>query len=523
VPCQTSASCAERSSDLIAESRPHTPGATKRQPTRREQFWSVPVKLPSATIIRDKPDGDPVPLRRPKPRLARLLQGIVPKLIALAAGVAAGLGLYASLSSTSPPPGGPRTVAQLRVSGNELVSASGQRVVLRGVDRSGTEYECVQGHGIFDGPSGQASVSAMRSRGINAVRVPLNEACWNGQSYVNPAYAGARYRAAIADYVKLLNANGMVAIVDLHWTDGAYTGNASACSSAEATCQKPMPDAAQAVPFWTSVADTFKDNDAVIFDLFNEPYPEQADGGNQTEGWQCWLRGGRACVGIPYRVAGMQTLVNTVRSTGASNVIMLGGLEWSNDLTGWLSHEPADPAHNLAASWHSYNFNACSTRSCWTSQIAPVTAKVPLIAGEIGENDCAHTYISPLMSWLNSKSASYLAWAWNTDFNCASGPGLITSYAGTPTAYGAGYESELQMLAPASTRSHRLLHLHAAQQRREKNALAGSTRLASVIPPRPASAVQSLRRRGRGRPWYEPRPISLATALYADAACGVAW
>ena len=165
----------------------------------------------------------------------------------------------------------------------------------------------------------------------------------------------------------------------------------------------------------------------------------------------------------------MQTLVNAVRSTGAGNVIMLGGLEWSNDLTGWLSHEPVDPDHNLAASWHSYNFNACNTRSCWAGQIAPVTARVPVITGEIGENDCADTYIDPLMSWLNSKSTSYLAWAWNTDFNCASGPGLITSYTGTPTAFGAGYESDLRMLAPRSTRPHRLPHLPpAAQQRREK-------------------------------------------------------
>lgn len=226
------------------------------------------MKLPLATIIRDKPDGDPVPMRRLKPRLARFLPGIVPRLIPLAAGAAAGIGLYASMSSTSPPPGGPATVAQVRVSGNELVSASGQRIVLRGVDRSGTEYECVQGHGIFDGPSGQASVTAMRSRGINAVRVPLNQACWNGESYVMPAYAGARYRTAIKAYVRLLNANGMVAILDLHWTDGAYTGNASACPSAEAACQKPMPDAAHAVPFWMSAARTFKGNDAVIFDLF---------------------------------------------------------------------------------------------------------------------------------------------------------------------------------------------------------------------------------------------------------------
>jgi endoglucanase len=338
---------------------------------------------------------------------------------------------------------GPYPQLQLRVSGNELVNAYGQRVVLHGVDRSGTEYKCVQGSGIFDGPVDQASINVMKSYGINAVRIPLNEACWLGESYVKPAYSGQRYRAAVEAYVRRLNASGIVVIVDLHWTDGSYMGTASACSSAEATCQKPMPDAAGAIPFWQSVASTFKGNDAVIFDLFNEPYPEQADKGNTSEGWQCWLHGG-SCAGISYPVAGMQTLVNTVRSAGATNVLMLGGLEWSNDLSGWLAHEPTDPDHNLAASWHSYNFNACSTESCWNQQIRPVLAKVPVIAGEIGENNCSDSYVDPLTSWLNARSASYLAWTWNTDFNCFSGPGLISGYNGTPTGFGAGYEAILR-------------------------------------------------------------------------------
>jgi hypothetical protein len=79
---------------------------------------------------------------------------------------------------------------------------------------------------------------------------------------------------------------------------------------------------------------------------------------------------------------------------------------------------------------HSYNFNACTTRSCWTKQLAPVAAKVPLIAGEIGENDCADSYIDPLMTWLDSKKASYLAWAWNADFSCSSGPSHLEALVG---------------------------------------------------------------------------------------------
>jgi endoglucanase len=241
-----------------------------------------------------------------------------------------------------------------------------------------------------------------------------------------------------------------VAIVELHWTDGLYTGNSAGCSSAEAICQKPMPDSSESVPFWSSVASTFKGNDSVIFDLFNEPYPDRALS-SETAAWQCWLNGGTSCTaGISYPVAGMQTLVNTVRATGASNVIMLGGLAYSNDLTQWLTYKPTDPDGNLAAAWHSYNFNVCDTQSCWTSQISPVIAQVPLIAGEIGENDCADTYIDPLMSYLDSEQTSYLAWAWNADFNCSTGPGLITDYTGTPTAYGAGYESHLESLASIS-------------------------------------------------------------------------
>jgi endoglucanase len=343
---------------------------------------------------------------------------------------------------TSPPPTGP--APQLHVSGNSLVNSSGTRVMLHGVNRSGTEYACVQGNGIFDGPSDQASITAMKSWNVNAVRVPLNEACWNAESYVNSAYAGTNYINAIKAYVSLLNSNGLVAILDLHWTDGLYTGSSSGCSSAQATCQKPMPDAAQAIPFWTSVASTFKGNNAVVFDLFNEPYASRATG-NTATGWQCWLSGG-TCSGIGYQVAGMQSMVNAVRSTGASNVIMLGGEEYSNDLTSWLANKPTDPDGNLVASWHSYNFNTCSSQSCWTSQVAPVAASVPVVAGEIGENDCASGYITPLMNWLDSEHIGYLAWAWNADFACSSGPGLVTDYTGTPTNYGAGYKAHLLTL-----------------------------------------------------------------------------
>jgi hypothetical protein len=61
----------------------------------------------------------------------------------------------------------------------------------------------------------------------------------------------------------------------------------------------------------------------------------------------------------------MQTLVNAVRGVGASNLLMIGGLSYANDLSQLLSYMPSDPLNNLAASAHLYNFNWCNNLSCW--------------------------------------------------------------------------------------------------------------------------------------------------------------
>ena len=241
-------------------------------------------------------------------------------------------------------PAGAQVALSISVAGNRLVNGSGQTVQLRGVNRSGTEYACEEGWGIFDGPSNSASVHAIAAWDADAVRIPLNEDCWLGINGVASTYAGAAYRQAIKKYVKLLNSYGLYAILDLQY---------SAPGTTLATGQEPMPDQAHSPAFWRSVAGSFKSNPAVIFDLFNEPYPDNNT--DSTAAWACWQSGG-ACSGVSYTAAGMQQLVNVVRATGATNVIMLGGIQYANTLDQWASHAPADPDGHLAASFHNYNF-----------------------------------------------------------------------------------------------------------------------------------------------------------------------
>ncbi|MCX5253205.1 cellulose binding domain-containing protein [Streptomyces canus] len=331
----------------------------------------------------------------------------------------------------------------LRASGNKLVDADGATRRLLGVNRSGGEFMCVQGRGIFDGPVDDASVKAIADWKANTVRIPLNEECWLGLSNIDPAYAGANYINAVKDLVAKVKAHGMTPVVELHWTHGQYTGNSAGCSDVHASCQKPMPDMQYTPSFWASVANTFKNDGTVVFDLFNEPYPDRATS-TTTQAWQCWRDGG-SCPGIGYEVAGMQDLVDSVRGTGATNLILAGGIAYSNDLSQWLTYRPADPAGNLAAAWHVYNFNTCANESCWNSTLAPVAAQVPLVAGEIGENTCAHGFIDQVMKWFDDRGLSYLGWTWNT-WDCSSGPSLISSYDGTPTAFGTGLRDHLRAL-----------------------------------------------------------------------------
>jgi len=313
-------------------------------------------------------------------------------------------------------------------------AASTAAFVYHGVNRSGTEYKCTQkGGGTFDGPSDQTSISAMLSWKITIVRVPLNEDCWLGING-EPANGttAAQYQQDIVSYVKLLRQNNLAVILDLHW---------NAAGNEQALGQQPMPDLDHAPAFWSGVATTFKADPFVVFDLYNEPY---------TTDWHCWQQGStganvKPCRDVNFAVAGMQTLVNTVRATGAGNLILIGGLAYANNMFGWAQFKPNDPGNNLAASFHIYPNNGCNNTGCLDSSVAPVAEQYPVIAEEIGEMDCADQFITNMLPWFDSHHIGYLAWAWDTH-DCAAFPALIGNYDGTATAYGMGFKRHLSSL-----------------------------------------------------------------------------
>jgi len=328
----------------------------------------------------------------------------------------------------------------LHVSGTSIVDPQGAVVRLFGVNRSGTEYECVDGDGIFDGPADVASIKAIKAWNANAVRIPLNEDCWLGINGVAAAYGGDAYKGAIAAYVHLLLANGVYPILDLHWTAPGDT---------QATGQEPMPDTDHSVTLWTDVATMFRGEANVIFELFNEPWP---DGDQDTDAaWDCWQNGG-TCSGVSYPVAGMQTLVTAVRATGAGNLVLLGGVEYSNGLSQWVQRKPSDPANNLAVAWHIYPENQCNAEACWDGDAGPAAtaAAFPIVATEIGDSNCDATFPTSVMTWLDKNgSQSYLGWTWDT-FGASCGLySLVTDYDGSANgAYGMAFKTHFASVNP---------------------------------------------------------------------------
>jgi hypothetical protein len=196
-----------------------------------------------------------------------------------------------------------------------------------------------------------------------------------------------------------------------------------------------MADLDHAPAFWSSVARAFKHDHALVFDLYNEPHGIS---------WECWRDGCMLPEG--WRTAGMQTLVDAVRSSGARQPIIATGLHWGTDVSSWLDYRPDDPADQLAVGLHFYDFASCASLDCWRRTVDPVAGEVPVVVTEIGERECSGAFLDRFMSWADSADVSYLAWSWNPA-GCAA-PALIESWDGRPTPAGEQLRERLLALKP---------------------------------------------------------------------------
>jgi hypothetical protein len=351
------------------------------------------------------------------------------------------------------PVAGARNPGFVHVSGGRLIGVGGKTLRLIGVDRSGTEYACTGpvsggglGYAIFQGPTDDRSIKALLSWDINAVALPLNEACWlGGYGGLDPQFSGPNYRSAIVRYVQRLASFGIYAVVRLA---GAAPGDRPFGSIPNASSfEIPMADADHSIAFWSSVAATFSNSKRVLFQPFDEPHDIS---------WSCLLHGctandapdGTARYGT-YQTAGDQAMVDAIRRAGARQPILISGPNYAADLSGWQQYMPFDPRHQLAADISSFDYGDFVLSHM--AQLRNFARIHPVIVGGFGDTNCTSNYSQRLMLFMDSIHQSYLAWTWDTvqDYGGCSNALLDDSspsingqpagyYSARPSGFGAG-------------------------------------------------------------------------------------
>ena len=206
-----------------------------------------------------------------------------------------------------------------------------------------------------------------------------------------------------------------------------------------------MPDAEHAPDFWRSVADEYRDDRAVLFDLYNEPH---------DVGWDCWEHGCeiddelvRLLPGGGDARAGRSGALDR-----RPQPLMLGGIDWARDLSGWLAHLPPTRPHALVASNHTYDFTACYRplpRGPGQDREA-----LPGRHRRAGRGRLPPRLHRPLHALGRSPRhlLPRLGLVHRPGLDLQEGPTLITDYEGTPTAFGIGFRDHLRQLHAEGSR-----------------------------------------------------------------------
>ena len=319
--------------------------------------------------------------------------------------------------------------SELKVVGNRLRDAAGNEVWLQGVNAGGMESIPNTDQIV------KSVVVAIDEWKSNCVRLPVNESFWFGTSAYQ-SDGGAAYRAAVDKIVTLAANRGAYIALDLH---------------------RFRAPKAEHISFWKDAAKRYANHPAVLFDLFNEPHGIS---------WEVWRNGG--WVGEAGKVdesafltaeekkknqgfesVGMQALVDAVRSTGAKNVVIAGGLYWANDLTG-IESEAIEKGEaksyrldekggdGIMYAWHTYHWH-----KGW-ARILPVAAKHPIFLGEVGaapreemtfipmeQKEDWRTFVPDMLGFIQKYRINWTGWC----FHPKAGPCMIENWDYEPTPY----------------------------------------------------------------------------------------
>ncbi len=282
-------------------------------------------------------------------------------------------------STTGCGPDAPAPLGGYCVSGNQILDESGDRKLFRGVNRPSLEWSVSGEHFSLE------DFRLMASWHANVVRLPLNQEYFIG-------LRSGDYQARIREVVGWAREAGLHVILDLH---------RAPLSGAPDNEQQDMTNE-RSLQFWEEVASVYGEDPEISFELYNEPrnitWAQWRDGGTHPDGWT---------------IVGMQQLYDTIRGTGAHNLVLIGGLNWAYDLSG-LGEYPID-GYNIVYVTHLYGYNGKKPED-WQEDWLFLADQHPLFISEFGphvtdpEPDLSYT--EAVFETASAHQLSWTAWAW---------------------------------------------------------------------------------------------------------------
>lgn len=316
-------------------------------------------------------------------------------------------------------------MSPLKVDGNQVVTDQGKPVLLRGVN-----VACMEWSSDGEGHLLETVRVAVEDWKSNIIRLPLSQDRWFGKG-PEQTDGGKSYRGLVKQAVDWCGSHGCYILLDLHWNDAGVWG--------QNIGQHQMPDM-NSVEFWKDCAKTYRNRPEVLFDLYNEPH---------NISWEVWRNGGTVVeksgpgarqgkfVPISYTTPGMQPLLETVRKTGAKNVIVAGGLDWAYDLSGFLNGSALTDTkggRGVIYACHAYPFKG-DTIDQFLTKLDAALPKIPVLVSEFGaenkrdEGDGPNPWITRTLAEMETRKVAWTAW----DLHPAAGPRLLAGWDYKPT------------------------------------------------------------------------------------------
>ncbi len=310
--------------------------------------------------------------------------------------------------------------AEIRAQGNRLVTVDGGKEVwLQGMNVASLEWS-VTGEQVH-----KSVVVGIDEWKGNVIRLPVKHDYWFGRK--GQSDGGASYRAVVDQAITLAANRGAYLVLDLH------------------TYRAPKDEYLE---FWTDAATRYKNHPAVIFDLMNEPHGIT---------WEVWRDGGfvgektdrdEATFLTPeerakaqgFQSPGMQKMLDTVRATGAKNMVLVGGLDYAYRLDGIVNGFGLKDStgNGIIYACHIYPW-----KSQWQKMLLDAAALHPILLGEVGadakkmtfmpleQQEDWETWVPAILGLIQQHKLNYTAWC----FHPGASPRMLLDWNYTPTPF----------------------------------------------------------------------------------------